>query len=350
MAIIDKPSDYFNTVLYTGNGGTNAITGVGFQPDWIWFKNRTSAQSHAIVDSVRGREGLQSNATDAEYTLNPGEDFGTFDSDGFTVLVPQQLNSFNYNTGSIVSWNWLANGTGVSNTSGSITSTVSANTTSGFSIVSYTGNRTPTADQSIGHGLGAVPSMMIVKNRSNGSRGWRVYHKSLGTPDKELILNSTAAVGTDTATWGNTTPTSSVFYVGASGETNNVGDSFIAYCFAEKKGFSKFGSYIGNGSTDGTFVYTGFKPAWLMIKKTNGTSNWTIWDSVRQSNEINKPLWGDLSSAESAQTTVKLDLLSNGFKIRGNGSNVGSSGGSYIYMAFAENPFVTSTAIPACAR
>jgi hypothetical protein len=345
MAIIDKPTDYFNTKLYTGNGGTQSITGLDFQPDWVWIKSRTEGYGHSLFDSVRGAtKALQSEGADAEYTFSTG--LTAFNSDGFTLGSGTVVNN---NSQNHVSWNWKAGGTASSNTDGSITSTVSASTTSGFSIVSYTGNRTPTADQSIGHGLGAVPSMMIVKNRSNGSRGWRVYHKSLGTPDKELILNSTAAVGTDTATWGNTTPTSSVFYVGASGETNNVGDSFIAYCFAEKKGFSKFGSYIGNGNADGTFVYTGFKPAMVIYKKTSGTENWFIHDNKRQGfNPENELLFPDLSNAEG--TVNRIDLLSNGFKATTSDGGINGSGATYIYMAFAENPFVTSTGVPATAR
>jgi hypothetical protein len=342
---IDKPSEHFETKIWTGNGSSQNITGLNFKPDFVWIKDRDDTSSHAITDAVRGNtKYLMSNDSYQEETIT--DRVTSFNSDGYSLGSSAGVNQ---NGAGNVGWNWKANGTGVSNTSGSITSTVSANTTSGFSIVSYTGNRTPTADQSIGHGLGAVPSMMIVKNRSNGSRGWRVYHKSLGTPDKELILNSTAAVGTDTATWGNTTPTSSVFYVGASGETNNVGDSFIAYCFAEKKGFSKFGSYIGNGSTDGTFVYTGFKPAMVIYKKSSGAENWFIHDNKRQGfNPENEFLFPDLNNAEG--TVNRIDLLSNGFKATTSDGGINGSGATYIYMAFAENPFVTSTAIPACAR
>jgi hypothetical protein len=345
MAIIDKPSDYFNTVLYTGNSGTQSITSLDFQPDWVWIKCRNRVEENVVFDVIRGAtKKIYPNLTSAEST--EANTLTSFNSDGFSLGSAGLSNS---SGDTFASWNWLgANGT-ASNTDGSISSTVSASTTSGFSIVSYTGNRTPTADQSIGHGLGAVPSMMIVKNRSNGSRGWRVYHKSLGTPDKELILNSTAAVGTDTATWGNTTPTSSVFYVGASGETNNVGDSFIAFCFADVKGFSKFGSYTGNGNADGTFVYTGFKPAMVIYKKTSGTENWFIHDNKRQGfNPENELLFPDLSNAEG--TVNRIDLLSNGFKATTSDGGINGSGATYIYMAFAENPFVTSTGVPATAR
>jgi hypothetical protein len=347
--VVDKSSLYFNTKLFTGNGSTQSITGVGFSPDWVWTKNRSAAESHELYDTVRGAtKRIMSHSTAAE---NIETYFASFDSDGFTFSGNGNSNA---NGNNIVAWCWDANGTGVSNTAGSISSTVSANTTSGFSIVSYTGNRTPTADQSIGHGLGAVPTMMIVKNRSNGTRGWRVYHKSLGTPDKELILNSTAGVGTDTATWGNTTPTSSVFYVGASGETNTAGENYIAYCFAEVKGYSKAFSYTGNGNADGTFVYTGFKPAFLIIKRTDSADNWMLFDNKRDPYNLS---YHRLSAESSAveDTNIgsirqNIDLLSNGFKCRQPADGTNASGGTYIGIAFAENPFVSSKGIPTTAR
>jgi hypothetical protein len=353
---IDFPAEYFNTVIWTGDGTSpRNITGVGFQPDMVWQKSRSLAYTHSISDVVRGaNKRLQSNDSDAEQTDFAYGYTSAFISDGFTAISgATSIENFNQSSATYVAWNWLANGAGVSNTAGSISSTVSANTTSGFSIVSYTGNRTPTADQSIGHGLGAVPSMMIVKNRSNGSRGWRVYHKSLGTPDKELILNSYAAVGTDTATWGNTTPTSSVFYVGASGETNTAGENYIAYCFADVKGYSKFGSYTGNGSTDGTFVYTGFKTAFVMMKNASQSGKWLMMDSKRPTaapgNPNNARLFADQSSAENTASNM-IDLLSNGFKLRTSDTDHNASGDINIYMAFAENPFVSSTSIPTTAR
>jgi hypothetical protein len=343
---INKGSSYFNTVLWTGTGATLSITGVGFQPDWVWTKGRSVAFSHYLMDSVRGAgKRLISNSTSNEDVSIFG--VSSFNSDGFTLGTDTGAN----NSGStFVGWNWLASNTTVSNTSGSISSTVSVNSTSGFSIVSYTGTRTPTANQSIGHGLGAVPSMIIVKNRTSGTRGWRVYHKSLGGPDKELILNSTAAVGTDTATWQNTTPTSSLFYVGASGETNNTGDNFIAYCFAEVKGYSKFGSYAGNNALDGTFVYTGFSPSFVLVKRYGGgAQNWVIYDDKRNTyNVTNSTLRPNTNDAEATNNAV--DLLSNGFKFRSNDGDSNGYSDGYIYMAFAENPFVTSGGIPVTAR
>ena len=348
MAIIDKPSDYFNTKLFTGNGGTNAISGIGFQPDWIWFKNRTSAQSHAIVDSVRGRKGLQSNVIDAEYTLNSGKDFGTFDSDGFTVLTPQQLNSFNYNTGSIVSWNWKA-GTSFSNSSGSnganLDSTGSVSTTAGFSIVSFTGNRSTT--RNIYHGLGAVPKMIIFKNRDT-TNGWTIYNEAIGNANK-LTLNGTNASGACTACFASTTPTSTLFTVGDDSDTNGTSNNMIAYCFADVQGYSKFGSYTGNGSTDGPFVYTGFKPAWVLQKNASATQGWQLQDNKRNGfNGANKLLQPNDSAAES--DVNRIDILSNGFKVITTDAGQNTSSASYIYMAFAENPFVASNFVPATAR
>ena len=333
---------YFNTNLYTGDGSTSrSITGVGFQPDWVWVKSRSATYYHGLWDAVRtNKSALYSNVANAEDTSTGGT-LGSLDSDGFTT---QNVSGgfINNNGTTYASWNWLgANGT-ASNTTGSIDSTVSANTTSGFSIVSWTGNG---GTASVGHGLGVKPNIVIKKNRG-ASTNWIFSTTIIDGSNDFFYLNSTNAKGDS----GETAPTASLINLFANDENNGNGNAMIAYCFAEKQGFSKFGSYTGNGNANGTFVYTGFKPAFVMIKKTSGTSNWTIWDSVRQSNEINKPLWADLNSAEAAQSTVKLDLLSNSFKIRGNGSNVGSSGGSYIYMAFAENPFTSSAGTPVTAR
>ena len=257
---IDNPGLFFNTVLYTGNGSTNAITGVGFQPDWAWLKNRSSSYHHRLFDSVRGTtKNLSSNRTDAESTESG---LTSFDSDGFTLGSDGGANN---NTDSYASWNWLgANGT-ASNSDGSISSTVSANQTAGFSIVSYTGNAT--AGATIGHGLGATPQWVIVKNRIN-AQNWFIYHIGIGAT-KVIYLDLTNAPQTLTQGWNDTAPTSSVVSLGTEAGTNQSGSNMIAYCFAEKQGYSKFGSYTGNGNADGTFVYTGFKPAWVMIKNTS---------------------------------------------------------------------------------
>jgi len=347
---LDKPTDYFNTVLYTGNGSARTITGVGFQPDWVWVKDRSSANYHYLYDSVRGNNlNLFSNDTSAEVNVTTGQNgggIGSQASDGFNI-VSGLVNTNNVNTSGnlYASWNWLgANGTS-SNTDGSITSTVSANTTSGFSIVSYTGNGSVAT---VGHGLGVTPKIFIVKNRTS-SNSWPVYSSMTGNGNK-LLLNSTGA-SSSSGNWNSTSPTSSVFTInGASGEVGASGNNYIAYCFAEKKGFSKFGSYTGNNNADGSFIYTGFKPAFILIKNTTAAADWHIRDNKRDTyNASTHFLLPNLSDAE-VTLGEKIDLLSNGFKIRQTGGKLNDSGNVYIYMAFAENPFVTSTGIPACAR
>jgi hypothetical protein len=342
MAIIDKPSDYFNTVLYTGNGGTQSITGLDFAPNWVWIKDRGDTGYHQLVDTVRGAtKYLSSNADNAEGTEAAG--LTSFNSDGFSLG-----NNTNYNSGdprTYVSWNWKAGGTASSNTDGSITSSVSANTDAGFSIVSYTGTG---ANATVGHGLGVAPSMILFKNYSRATN-WLVYNKNLGAT-KFLYLNVTDAEGTDSGHFNDTEPTSTVFSVGTANGTNYSGENLIAYCFAEKQGYSKFGSYTGNGNADGTFVYLGFKPAFCILKRTDAAYSWATYDAKRYpENKSSIPaLWSNENSAEGSYSTI--DFLSNGLKIRDTSATINESGGSYIYMAFAENPFVTSTAIPACAR
>jgi len=343
---IDKPSDYFNTKLYTGNNADgHAITGVGFQPDFLWIKCRNVAYSHRLYDSIRGvNSALISDQTAAE---NQYVDYGqleSFDSDGFTLGIGNTGGAGTNDGNNYVAWNWLASNTTASNTDGSITSTVSANTTSGFSIVSYTGNGT--AGATIGHGLGTTPSMMIVKNRSS-SWSWGVYHASLGAT-QTIFLDTTDATSTRVFEWNNTAPTSSVFTIGSGGSVNTSGNNYIAYCFAKKSGYSSMGKYTGNGSSDGTFVYTGFKPAFFITKASAGdTTNWNIYDNKRSTyNAVTKILETNTSNAEQTYSTI--DFLSNGVKFRG--SQYNNSGVTYITMAFAENPFVTSTGIPTTAR
>ena len=344
---INKSTDYFNTKLYSGNDTNgHAITGVGFQPDWTWIKCRTHTEDHNLYDAVRGaQKSLVPNSTQVE------GDYSTvlqsFNTDGFTVGTSGWVND---NGKTYASWNWKANGAGSANTDGSINSTAtSANTTTGFSIVKYTGNQTSGA--TVGHGLGAVPKMIIVKNL-NDTENWVVYHASLGNT-KRLSLNLTEEETTDSAVWNNTTPTSSVFSLGNSDKSNNVNIPYIAYCFAEKKGYSKFGSYVGNGNADGTFVYTGFKPAFVMVKRSSGTDNWMITDNKRSSsggnNAIDRRILPNLSTAEYTNTSP-MDILSNGFKHRDGDDINNASGSTYIYMAFAENPFTSSTGTPVTAR
>jgi len=338
MAIIDKPSDYFNTVLYTGNSSTQSITGVEFQPDFTWIKARNQAYNHFLFDAVRGvQKRIKTNSTDAESTVTG---LTSFDTDGFGLGSNVDMNGSGVN---FASWNWKAGGTASSNTDGSITSSVSANQDAGFSIVSYTGTET---NATVGHGLGSAPRMILFK-RYGTTGNWGVYHESLGNT-KGLFLNTTDAESTESTYWNNTSPTSSVFSLGGS-SLGNKSTSMIAYCFAEKQGYSKFGSYTGNGSTDGTFVYTGFKPAFVIFKRSSGTGNWQLLDNKRLGYNVeNRTIYPNSSIAEQDEDDA--DLLSNGFKLRGSGTDGNGSGSTYIYMAFAENPFVTSTGVPACAR
>ena len=334
---INKSTDYFNTKLYTGNGSTNAITGVGFQPDLIWIKERSSTSSHNLVDAVRGvTKRISSDSTNAEETLSGI--VSSFDSDGFTNGAD---NGVNENSQTYASWNWKANGQGSSNSDGSINSTVSANTTAGFSIVKWTGTG---ANATVGHGLGQALDMVIVKNRDD-SDDWITWHNALaGSEFIRLNLNNAKATGA--TRWNSTIPTSSVFSLGSSNGSNGNGDDMIAYCFAEKTGFSKFGSYTGIDASDNTFVYCGFAPSWIMFKRTDSANSWGIFDNKRDALNPNQAvLDAENNNAESSGADV--DFLSNGFKIR---SASGLNGdGQYIYMAFGQS-IVGSNNVPATAR
>ena len=337
---INKSKDHFNTVTFTGtNGSGQSITGVGFQPDWLWIKHRTDVSTHRIQDAVRGSTKIiASNSVTS------------FDSDGFTHGTNSAIDS----TGNVVAWNWkAANSAGSSNTDGTITSTVSANTTAGFSIVTYTSNGS--ASQTVGHGLGVTPNVIISKNRTDGGSTygkWVVYHSSLATAnDKKLLLNDTAAASS-TNEWGDTDPTTTKYYVHTSGDgsTNHSTDNILAYCFAEKTGYSKFGSYTGNGNANGTFVYTGFKPAWVMGKRTDTTNNWYIFDSVRDPHNLTQRyIRPDTTAAEINNSSKAIDIYSNGFKIKNSDAEFNASGGTYIYMAFGQS-LVGSNNVPCTAR
>ena len=338
---INKSTDHFNTKLYTGNGGTNAITGVGFQPDFTWIKARSITKDHLLFDAIRGvTNAIKTNSTAATDTNS--EFLQAFGTDGFTVGNQGKINT---SSATYVSWNWLgANGT-ASDSNGSITSTVSVNQTAGFSIVTYTGNGSGAT--TVGHGLGSVPKMIIIKVR-NTTNEWVVYHTSLGAT-KFIEMNSTGAVQTNTTRFNDTEPTSSVFSLGTAAGLNTSSDTHVAYCFAEKKGYSKFGSYTGNGNADGTFVYTGFRPAWVMVKRTDSGNSWCIFDNKRPGfNETNQYLLAEDSRAEL--TDMGFEILSNGFKLRQTFNSVNGSGASYIYLAFAESPFVNSNGVPNNAR
>jgi len=330
---IDNPFKNFNTVLYTGNATARTITGVGFQPDWVWGKIRSEAQDHVLVDSVRGAtKQLYSSDSSGEQTESQG--LTGFASDGFTLGTHAY---FNKNTATYVAWNWLAGNSTSSNGDGSITSTVSANTTAGFSIVTYTGTGSAAT---VGHGLSSAPKVLIVKRRDS-TADWSVFHTNLGSNNYRIRLNSTDTHNDDTAYWNGTAPTSSVFSVGTDSSTNASSGTYVCYAFAEKKGYSKFGGYTGNGNADGTFVNTGFKPAMIITKRTDTTGAWVIYDNKR---DTFNPEDAQLvpSSNEAEATSERFNFLSNGFKLITTATRVNASGGSYIYMAFAEAPFVTS--------
>ena len=338
---INKSSDYFSSTIYTGNGSAgHSITGVGHQPDFTWIKNRSATDRHHLYDAVRGvQKRLRSDTTAAEATTPNG--LTSFNSDGFTVGTEEDVNTNNEN---FASWNWKAGtGQGSSNTDGTINSTyTSANTTSGFSIVSYTGNGT--AGATVGHGLGVEPKVVMVKS-VGAAQDWRIYLSGLGS-GASLILNTTGTSNSDV--WNNTAPTSSVFSLGTNSNVNSNSATYVAYCFAPIKGFSKFGVYDGNGNTDGAFVYTGFKPAWVLIKNKEATEAWFLYDNKRGLNGSMKALFPDENAADGGAAD-NIDLLSNGFKLRTAGAILNSAA-NFVYLALAEAPLVGSNNVPATAR
>jgi len=347
---INKQSAQFNTKLWTGNYQSHAITGVGFQPDLVWIKERSSTSSHRLMDSVRGvGKGLSSDNNTAEESL--AALLTSFDSDGFTVGAD---NGVNQNNQTYVSWNWKAAGSSSSNSNGSVTSTVSANTTSGFSIVKWTGTG---ANATIGHGLGVVPKMIIVKD-TDANDNWNVYHASIGN-DSHLHLNLTNNASGSSTYWQDYTPTNSIFYIGSDSAINASGNEFIAYCFADITGFSKFGKFTSKGDDDGVFVNTGFAPQLVMLKPlvSDTWSNWYVFDNVRRDFNLNdKPLYWNLTTQEAyyggspASNYAQIDILSNGFKIRRDGNwGPGSSNQASVYMAFGQT-LVGSNNVPVTAR
>ena len=330
----EQADDYFNTVLWSGDGSSsNAITGVGFQPDAVWLKGRNVTYDHQFFNSVTGAtKFLKTNTTGAEITS--ATSLLSFDSDGFTY--GSNL-SGNQSGKTYAAWNWKAGGTAVSNSDGSITSSVSAAPDAGFAVGTYTGNAT--AGATIGHSLGAIPEMVIAKRRTN-ARDWSVYHKDQSaTPTNAyLLLNSTAAVGSGATAWNNGTFTSDVFTIGSHELVNASGDSYVFYAFKGIEGYSAVGSYVGNGSADGPFVYTGLRPAFVLLKISSTTNNWFIYDNKREGyNQENDTLSPNDTSAED--NSYKLDLVSNGFKIRGSNNAHNHSGQTFVYLCFAEQPF-----------
>jgi hypothetical protein len=339
---IKDGGEYFSTVLWTGNGSSTIdISGVGFQPDFVWAKRRSAADGHGLFDAVRGTNlWLQSNTTGAETDF--GGNFGllSFNSDGYTMGNGSSVNALN---ATYVGWNWKANGSGVSNTDGTITSTVSVNTTSGFSIVTYTGNGTSGA--TIGHGLGVAPAMTIIKRRSS-TETWIVWHTAFNSAQSNMRLEQTSAVDTSSpAMFNNTFPTSTLITLGNGGFVNTTSETYVCYAFAPVAGYSAFGSYTGNGSTDGPMVYTGFRPAFVMVKSSNATNGWVMFNSANlKYNLVDNDVEANDSRAEVSGSTRGMDWLSNGFKLRSDFGSRNGSGTTYIYMAFASSPFQYSLA------
>jgi len=327
---------YFDTKLWTGTGvNPNNITGLSFSPDWVWIKQRSGTRNNAVYDTIRGvTKELFPDETSQENTLPSG--LTSFNPDGFTVSTNSRVNQA---SNTYVGWAWDAGSSTVSNTAGSIASQVRANPSAGFSIVSYTGGGGSGA--TVGHGLNSKPELIILKSRT-AAENWFVNYP-VGTGDGYLMLNQTnAGDGSNGTVWNSTAPTSSVFTLGSSSGVNGS-QNYIAYCFSPVEGYSAMGSYTGNGSADGVFVHTGFKIAWLMVKRTDATNDWVITDGVRNtSNVVDKGLYADITSSES--TATRFDFVSNGFKIRNTLGEINASGGTYIYLAFAEHPFKTARA------
>ena len=344
---IDDPSAYFQTKIYTGTGSSQAYTFDGnsdMQPDFLWFKQRSEEREHRLYDSVRGvTKYLEAHQDGAESTDSGATGLTALGSDGFTVVSANGVNAGSSRT--YVAWGWKAGGSASTNENGSITSSVSANQDVGFSIVSYTGNATD--DATVGHGLSSAPQMVITKSRGDAG-AWQVLTNITSdySEGDYIALNTTDAVGNSANV--SFVPTSTTWQM-KSGQAGNTSSTKIAYCFHSVQGYSKFGNYTGNGNVNGTFVYTGFKPAWVIVKKTSATNNWVMMDNKRDPfNMMTKYLLANDNTAEG--TGLNFDFLSNGFKLKSASGGTNTSGATYIYMAFAENPFVSSTGVPATAR
>lgn len=345
---INDPSAQFQTALYNGNGGgTNNVVNDGnsnLQPDFVWVKERSSTSSHALTNSTNGAGYiLSSNNTNA---LSAASAFSSFNSDGFTVGSDGKTNEVNQ---TYVGWQWKINGGTTSSVGvGSITTTVQANTTAGVSIAQYTGNGVNGA--TIGHGLGKTPTMVWVKGEE-GAESWQIYNVSLG-PTKFDELDSNSVPGTNANRWSNTAPTSSIINLGNGNSVNYSGRVFLAFSFAPIQGFSQFGSYTGNGDADGPFVYTGFKPAWLMIKNTASTWDWQILDDKRNPFNSGSPIYlaPNTSDADNTSSNAPIDFLSNGFKVRTSSALRNGAGNEVTYAVFASSPFTTSDGVPTTAR
>ena len=352
---IDNPELYFQTKLFTGNGGTQSITLDGsenMQPDFIWAKSRGENRHFYLADVIRGvKSRLRCDNNDEEYTANSTSGFDSFDSDGFTLEEDSSSLGLNESSHNMVSWNWKGGGSASANSDGSTASSVSANTTAGFSVVSYTGAGATT----YGHGLGATPNVIIIKKRTSdsGNNNWFVYHDKVitagGSNKSFLTLNETGATTANGSATTFTSVSSTTFGVGTDDIISESSHTFIAYCFAEKKGYSKFGKYVGNNDNDGPYVFTGFKPAFVIIKRTDSADDWKmVTKKIEVSNPMNQSVKANTTAAEAAEGDHAMDLLSNGFKFRENNAAFNAAG-TYVYMAWAQEPFVTSEGLPTTA-
>jgi len=342
---INDAGSFFNPVTYTGTGSSNTVTGVGFQPDFTWIKNRGTTDGQDWYDSVRGAgQRIRSNTTAIE-SDQISDSLSAWVSDGFTVLTN---NAVNASANTYASWNLKAGTTtGIAGSPSITPSSYSFNATSGYSIIAYTGNGSSGA--TLPHGLGVAPDMIIVK-KLNGATDWMVYTSALGAT-KYLVLNTQAVAGTDTAAWNDTAPTSTLFYLGDWGNVNASSDTYIAYCFTSIQGYSKFSSYTGNGSTNGALVYTGFRPAFVMLKCATraGTDSWRVFDDKRLGYNVdNNALAASDTDAERTQDDI--DIISNGWKCRNSVTDINANADTMVYMAFAQSPVVNSNGIPTNAR
>ena len=340
---IDDAGSFFNPKLFTGTGGSLAVTGVGFQPDFVWQKNRSIVASHLLTDSVRGTDSqIYSNNTSAEGTLT--NVLTSFDSDGFTAGTSSD---FNGSGNLIVTWNWKAGTTtGIAGSPSITPASYSFNATSGFSIIKYVGNGV--AGATLPHGLGVAPEMIIIKD-TDESMAWVSYHRPLGNTDY-LVLDTSGATAASITRWNNTTPGTTLFTIGDTDKLNTNTINYVAYCFAPIQGYSKFGSYLGNGNADGSFVYTGFRPACVLIKNATGSSmSWTLRGSgLNPFNPADGHVVPNENAAEASSKDI--DILSNGFKARSTDGGVNGSGNTIVYGAWAESPFVNSSGVPTNAR
>jgi len=362
---IDDPSAHFHIQLYTGNADANAITNDAnagdFAPDLIWMKNREISAAHGLYDSTRGTgtsKSLKSDEDAAEGDASGNMNLTAFSSDGFSLGATSGTNQINYADDGHVAWQWKANGGSTSSVSASgsgasqiLASTHQANTTAGFSIILYTGTG---ATATVSHGLGAVPDVLLFKERSTVNN-WYMYHSAnTAAPETDYLVLDTTDATTDFLIWNDTAPTSTVCSLSNSGVHGDT-ETFVCYAWREIQGYSKFGGYTGNGNADGPFVYTGFKPAYLLYKNVDSVSNWVIRDNKRTTTGGTNPngtvLLANGNNAESVNDSATvIDLLSNGFKIRNTENNDNTSGDNYLYMAFAEQPFVTSGGVPCTAK